>query len=96
MNGVRFCPSVQSTFTFRSINFCKIAKPNEKKMLKNSSKLFLYLYLDQFLNLHFQQFHIIVMHNESEKQHEYLLYVQALYIEQEYQKDEDVHRLILN
>jgi len=36
------------------------------------------------------------MHNESEKQHEYLLYVQALYIEQEYQKDEDVHRLILN
>jgi len=40
MNGVRFCPSVQSTFTFRSINFCKIDKPNEKKMLKNSSKLF--------------------------------------------------------
>jgi hypothetical protein len=36
------------------------------------------------------------MHNESEKHYEYLLYAQELYIEQEYRKDGDVHRLILN
>jgi hypothetical protein len=36
------------------------------------------------------------MHNELEKHYEYPLYALVLYIEEEYQKDEDVHRLILN